>query len=88
MKKLVVLLASSIFAANVYAADAEDSKKVTVDHSKNPITGTEKTTKTVKRKSHGSKGRHDSESTTTTKEKTDGSVEKTTETKSEDSNKK
>ena len=45
MKAIVTTVAMVLAASLVHAADAEHSDKTTVDHSKNPITGTETTTK-------------------------------------------
>ncbi len=79
MKKLALLVFGVVVAASVNAADQEDKNSATVDHSKNPITGTKTTTKEWKHKKKGAHGKVDHTTTETTKEKTDGTVEKKTE---------
>lgn len=81
MKKMSMVVASLMFVgATSFAADTEHKAETTVDQSKNPITGTETTTKKTKKKM---KGDHAS-SETVTKEKTkvgtDGEKKTTTET--------
>ena len=45
MKNLLTLAAAALFVGSVsFAADVENKDNTTVDHSKNPITGTETTT--------------------------------------------
>jgi len=80
MKKLITVLLSMGFATSVYAADAENSGSATVDHSKNPLTGTQTTTKKWKSKKKNARGEAETNSKETTKEMTDGSTEKTTKT--------
>ena len=81
MKKMSLLIASLMFVGSAsFAADVENKAETTVDHSKNPITGSETTTKKTKKKI---KGEH-ANSEVTTKEKTktdsDGNKKTTTET--------
>jgi hypothetical protein len=85
MKKLAIAMIGSMLAGSIaMAADAEDSHKATVDTSKNPITGTQTTTKKWKKKSHDKHGTGmDAEVTEKTKVKTDGTVEKKTDVQTE-----
>ncbi|MBX3021924.1 MAG: hypothetical protein KF799_09635 [Bdellovibrionales bacterium] len=80
MKKLMMTLAGLAFAVTAYAADQENKESATVDHSKNPITGTKTTTKKWNKKVKDGKGTSDAAVTEKTKVKTDGTVEKSTET--------
>ena len=84
-KKLLALSTVAILGVSAaHAADAEKKEEVTVDHSKNPVTGTETTTKTAKHKKAAKHGASKMEETTTTqKAHTDGSTATTTETKTE-----
>lgn len=88
MKKLITITAIVLASSLVHAADAEHSDKTTVDHSKNPVTGTETTTKKHTKKM---KNDHGASAEVTTKEKTkvkkDGTVTKETTTESESANK-
>lgn len=87
MKKQLAVLAIAAFVSPVFAADAENKNETTVDHSKNPITGTEttKVKKTVAKK--GPHGEKKSEVVEKTKKYTDGTVEKSVETESDSSTK-
>lgn len=81
MKKVMMIIASTVLASSLaLAADEESKQEVKVDHSKNPITGTETTTKTTKKKM---KSPH-AEAEMTKKEKTktykDGTKKTTTDT--------
>lgn len=82
MSKLVIAIVGVAFSASVHAADAEHKESATVDHSKNPITGTKTTTKKWKSKKKGAHGEAEKTTTETTKEMTDGSVDKKVETES------
>ena len=76
--KLASLLALALLVASTsFAADAEKTDKTTVDHSKNPITGSHTTeVKTHhKRKNAGGKD-VDATATETTKVSKDGEVKK------------
>lgn len=78
MKKQILLAAAGAFLVGsmAMAADAENSAKTTVDHSKNPITGTQTTTKKYKKKVKGENGSgHQVDVMEKTKQKTDGTVE-------------
>jgi hypothetical protein len=87
VKKMIIALVGIAFAATAYAADSENSEKSTVDHSKNPITGTKTTTKKWKKKVKGDEGKGEAEVKETTKEKTDGTVEKKVKVDSDTENK-
>lgn len=80
MKAIVTTVAMVLAASLVHAADAEHSDKTTVDHSKNPITGTETTTKKHTKKMHNDATGAKSEVTTKekVKAKKDGTVSKET----------
>lgn len=82
MKKLMLALALSMLVAPSFAmaTDEENSAKTTVDHSKNPITGTETTTKKTKRLKRGAGKNSKMETVETTKKHTDGTVDHTVET--------
>lgn len=77
MKISMIISAALLLGATAFAADAEH--KATADTSKNPVTGTvtEKTEVSAK------EGDHKMKKTTKKKTHKDGSVEKTTETKTE-----
>lgn len=77
MKKIALTAVSALLAGSVsMAADTENSEKSTVDTSKNPITGTQTTTKKYKKKQKGKNGSgQDVEVTEKTKVKTDGTVQ-------------
>jgi hypothetical protein len=78
-----LIVAGLMMSTMVYANDAENSESSTVDHSKNPITGTKTTKRTWKKKAKGEHGEGKAEVTEKTSEKTDGTVEKKVETKSD-----
>lgn len=75
--KAISLLVSMMFVTGLaFANDAENTSKETVDHSKNPITGTQKTVKKSKHKMKDEAGNeYTAKVTDTTKEKKDGTVE-------------
>ena len=75
MKKIILPLVAAAFVSPVFAADMENKNEVKVDHSKNPITGTETTTKTTKVKKKGDHGKSDVEIKEKTKVMKDGKVE-------------
>jgi phosphate-selective porin len=79
MIKIIIASLALAFSATVFAADAENSGSTTVDHSKNPLTGTETTTKKTEKTVKGEHGKGKMKMKETTKKKTDGSTE--TETK-------
>ena len=83
MKNLLAALTVAAFVSPVFAADMENKTETTVDTSKNPITGTETTTKktTMKKKDH--RGMAKKEVTEKTKKHTDGKVEKSTDVEQE-----
>lgn len=89
MKKIVAMLVSALFVGSMsMAADAENSDSTTVDTSKNPITGTKTTTKKHKMKKKTDGGASaDMTVKETTKEKTDGTVEKSTKAEADSSTK-
>ncbi len=80
MKKLIMATLSFCLSATLSsgasAADAENTESTKVDSSKNPITGTKKTTRTWTKKSKDAAGQGEAEVKETTKVKRDGSVEK------------
>jgi hypothetical protein len=80
MNKLIIAAISMLFAASVYAADQEVKDSATVDHSKNPITGTKTTKREWKSKKKNADGKAEAKTTETTKVGTDGSVDKKVET--------
>ena len=80
MKKIMITLLGLALASTVYAADSENSKSNTVDQSTNPINGTKTTKKKWNSKKKNANGKSESSTTETTKEKTDGSTDKKTET--------
>ena len=78
MKKLALVTMSAMFVGSLaFAADTKNESSTTTDTSKNPITGTETTTKKVSKNVKNAAGGHDE---TTTKHKTkkhkDGKKEK------------
>lgn len=80
--KFVTLLVSAALALPMSAAfgnDAENKSEQTTDVSKNPLTGTKKTTKKYKKKTKSAKGEKEVDVKEVTKEKKDGSVETSTE---------
>lgn len=82
---LKIILATALaLSFSAFASDVEKSNEVDVDHSKNPITGTKKTTVTKVAKAKNADG---SESKTKTKDTTkmhkDGKVEKSHEVESD-----
>ncbi len=81
---LSLMLALNAYSFRALADDAEKSESTKIKHSRNPLTGTKKTTVEHKAKKKGMDG-HDMETTTTdtTKEHTDGKVEKSTEKNTE-----
>ena len=79
MKKTILALTVAAFASPVFAADAENKSATTVDHSKNPITGTETTTKTTKAKKKGDHAEGEMKIKEKTKVYKDGKVEKSNE---------
>ena len=85
MKKLALVTMSAVFVGSMaFAADAEDKSSATVDHSKNPITGTETTKKVSKKKMKDGHGNEAAMKVTDkTKVHTDGKVEHTQETEKE-----
>ena len=86
--KLAAILASILMVGSLsFAADAENSASTTVDHSKNPITGTEKTVKKSKKKMKGAEGKATEEVKETTKVDKDGKVDQSTEVKTESKDK-
>jgi hypothetical protein len=85
---LSAVIALSGLSFSAMAADAENSEKATVDHSKNPVTGTKKTTVTHKSKHKNEDGSESKmKRKDTTKETTDGKTEKSTETKTDSESK-
>ena len=78
MKKIMMVAMGALLVGSVsMAADAEHSEKSTTDVSKNPLTGTQTTTKKFKKKAKNQSGSgHDVEVTEKTSVKTDGTVEK------------
>jgi hypothetical protein len=76
MKNASMLLAATLLVGSmVLAADAENKETATVDHSKNPITGTKTTTKKYKGKMKDEKGHSEDVSVTEkTKVKKDGTT--------------
>lgn len=88
-KQLIVAALGALLAGSVsFAADNENSEKATVDHSKNPITGTQTTTKKYKKKKKAANGAsQDVEVTEKTKVKTDGTVTKDMDVEAESTNK-
>lgn len=82
MKYVVMMMVLALFAGKLAMAnDSEASNESSVDTSKNPITGTVTTKKKKKMKHKDMAGNvHTKKSTETTKEHTDGSVSKETET--------
>ncbi len=88
MKKLMIAALGLLMTGTVYAADAENSETTKIDHSKNPITGTKKTTKTWKKKVKDGSGKDDATVKETTYQKPDGSTEKKTEVDADSTDKK
>jgi hypothetical protein len=88
MKKLMILAPILMMSSLAFAADVENSNTTTVDHSKNPITGTKKTVRKHKMKAKDGAGNAaDTTITETTKMKTDGSMEKKTKVEGDESHK-
>ena len=83
MKKTILALTIAAFVSPAFAADNENKNETTVDHSKNPITGTETTTKKTKMKKKGDHAKSEAEVTEKTKVKRDGTVEKSKEVESD-----
>ena len=81
MRKALMVMAALMLGMPVFADDAVNEHKSTVDTSTNPITGTKTTTKKYKsrkKNADGSNAKVDHKDTT--KVKTDGTVEHKTET--------
>jgi hypothetical protein len=82
MNKVMMIVAAGLLTATL--AYAEGENKDTTDVSKNPITGTKKTTKKHKKSMKDAAGtEHEESSKQVTKEYKDGGVKQTTETKTE-----
>ncbi len=77
MKQSAILMALLFMSAHAFAADAENTDSTTVDHSKNPITGTQKikVKRHVKQKNMGGPN-VDAVATETTTVKKNGEVKK------------
>ena len=77
MKNLLTLAAAALFVGSVsFAAEIENKDATTVDHSKNPITGTETTTtKTEEKVKDGHGGMKKLKAKKTVKTHKDGKVE-------------
>ena len=75
MTKSIIALVVAAFMSPAFAADHEQKNDVTVDHSKNPITGTQTTTKTTKVKNKGDHAKSDMEIKEKTKVMKNGKVE-------------
>jgi len=79
MKKVILGLVAAVLVSPVaFAADHDSgaAAETKVEHSKNPLTGTEKTVKTTEKKMKRGKSHAKVKSTETTKVHTDGEVEK------------
>lgn len=80
----MILVAALLAGSISMAADTEHKESSTVDHSKNPITGTETTTKKYKGKMKNTKGHTEDVSVTEkTKVKKDGTTTKSVEASGE-----
>ena len=86
MKAIVTALVTVMMSATVFASDVENTNSTTTDTSKNPITGTEKTTVKKEAVAKGPHGETKSETKEVTKKKKSGKVEKTTETETKTTN--
>jgi hypothetical protein len=81
MKRLLLLCLSSIFAGTLALAAEKEEGKTTVDHSHNPLTGSDTTTKTTTAKKKDASGKtHTYKKKETTTKKTDGGAEHSTST--------
>lgn len=81
MRKLVMIVATVMIGMPVFANDAVSEHKSTADTSVNPITGTRTTTRKYKSHKKNVDGRRAKvDHKETTKVKTDGTVERKTET--------
>ena len=81
MKKQASILTALLFVGSLaLAADAEHSETTTVDHSKNPITGSETTTKKTKKKMKGEHAKTEMKTTDKMKKEKDGTKKMTHET--------
>lgn len=80
MKIAMIITATMLMGATLFAADMEKKSETTVDTSKNPITGTVTTKKKHTKKKKGDNREQTSEVTEKTKVHTDGKVEQTTKT--------
>ena len=80
MKITTIFVAIALAGSMALANDAENSSSTTVDHSKNPITGTEKTVKKHHKKKKDKHGEAKTDTTETTKVHKDGTVDTKTET--------
>ncbi len=74
MKRIILALAAVSFMSPAFAADNEDKNEVTIDKSKNPITGTKTVTKTTKIKQKGDSSKAEAEIVEKAKIKKDGTV--------------
>lgn len=84
MKVLMFVASACLASSMAFAADTENSKSTTVDHSKNPITGTKKTVVETKVKKTAANGAEvESTTTDTTKVTKDGKVTKKHESESD-----
>lgn len=85
---LATVIALSGLSFGAFAADEEHSGSATVDHSKNPLTGTKKTTVTRKMKHKNADGSESKmKKTDTTKEMTDGKTEHSSKTETDSESK-
>jgi hypothetical protein len=86
MKRLLIMALGGLLAGGLaLAADQESSGSSETDHSHNPITGSDTTTKTTKHKVKGADGsEHKMKKVVKTKKKSDGGTEKSS--KTEESN--
>jgi hypothetical protein len=82
MKKIILPLMALVFTSAVYA-DSETSNSATVEHSKNPITGSKTTTKKWKNKKRNGDAKAESTTTEKVKENSDGTKERSTDTKTD-----
>lgn len=85
MKKTILALSIAALTSPAFAADHENKKDVTVDKSKNIVTGTETVTKTTKVKQKGDHSKADVEVKEKTKTYKNGKVEKSKEVDGETS---
>jgi hypothetical protein len=88
--KLALMVTSAVLVGSfAMAADKENTNSTKVDHSKNPITGTETTKKTSKQKLKDGKGNAaDATVTETTKVHKDGTTDQKVEVDAESKDKK